>query len=969
MIGQTVSHYRVVDLLGAGGMGVVYKAEDARLRRAVALKFLPPELTLDVDAKQRLIHEAQAASALDHPNICTIYEIDETSDGRLFVAMAYYPGETLKQRLARGPLSIDEALSILRHIAGGVAAAHDAGIVHRDIKPANVMLTTSGEVKLVDFGLAKLPGRTMLTRTGTTVGTIAYMAPEQVAGLEADARTDVWALGIVLYEMLTGALPFTATNEAALLNAILHDSPRPVSDSRPELDGVLQALVTRALQKDPAARFASAREFADELATIEAAHRPAAAALARRSVRKLQLRSRVAVPLIAILIIVAAVSAWWIYRNNNAEKAAATALQEIRRLTAQDNYVKALMVARDAERIIGNRPELQALVNEASTAQAVHTNPPGASVWVRDVALRSDWMLLGTTPLEGARLPQGEQRWRIERTGYITLEFIASAPRFSDPFLLTATGSIPDRMVRIPAGDAGIVLTGYDFNRTIRLGEYLIDKYEITNREFKEFVDAGGYQNRQYWTYPFIRDGRVLTPDEAFAEFHDRTGRPGPSTWEVGAYPSGQDNYPVAGVSWYEAAAYAAFKGRSLPTVYHWLRAAGTGSGQYIVPFSNFSGASVEAGRSLAVGPFGLYDAAGNVKEWCLNEMEPGRSKYILGGGANEPDYMFIYADARSPFDRSPANGFRTARYLKPDSVPDVSTRLIPYRARDYDKEKPVSDEVFRAYSSLYAYDPAPLAASIDRVDDSAPGWRRERVSFAATYGKDRIIANVFLPRTGKPPYQAVVFWPGGTALGMPSSDAPGQIYAIDWLVLSGRAVVYPTLYGSYERRTDRSDTWPDMTHAYTEWVTRQINDARRTADYIESRSDFRRDEIGFLGSSWGGRMGSIVLALDRRYRCAVFLSGGLSPTGAPPEVDPFNFAPHVSVPLLMVNGNQDYIFSVTGGQNPLFRALGTPSQDKRHIVLPGGHGVIFDRRTDVIREALDWFDRYLGPVRPSAEP
>ena len=205
MIGETISHYRILELLGAGGMGVVYKAEDTRLKRLVALKFLPIELTKDLEAKERLMQEAQAASALDHPNICTIHEIDETPDGRLFLALAYYDGETLKQRVARGPLPIDQAVDIASQVARAVLAAHEAGIVHRDIKSANILVTRRGEVKLLDFGLAKLAGQTALTRTGTTVGTVAYMSPEQINGDNATERSDVWALGVVLYEILDRA--------------------------------------------------------------------------------------------------------------------------------------------------------------------------------------------------------------------------------------------------------------------------------------------------------------------------------------------------------------------------------------------------------------------------------------------------------------------------------------------------------------------------------------------------------------------------------------------------------------------------------------------------------------------------------------------------------------------------------------------------------------------------------------------
>ena len=192
MIGKTISHYRILEKLGQGGMGIVYKAEDTKLKRTVALKFLPPELTRDADAKARFIREAQAAAALDHPDICTIYEIDEAED-RTFISMAYIDGERLKDKIERGPLKLEDAVEIAIHIAQGLQAAHEKGIIHRDIKSANVMLTASGQVKVMDFGLAKLAGTTAVTREGTTLGTAGYMSPEQARGEGADSRTDIWS--------------------------------------------------------------------------------------------------------------------------------------------------------------------------------------------------------------------------------------------------------------------------------------------------------------------------------------------------------------------------------------------------------------------------------------------------------------------------------------------------------------------------------------------------------------------------------------------------------------------------------------------------------------------------------------------------------------------------------------------------------------------------------------------------------
>jgi tetratricopeptide (TPR) repeat protein len=264
-----VAQYEVVGRLGGGGMGVVYTARDTKLGRRVALKFLPPQWSHDESAKERFIREAQAASATDHPNICTIHDIATADDGQLFIVMAHYEGETLKQRLERGPLPLEEAIDIAAQVAEGLAKAHAQGVVHRDIKPGNLMLTEDG-VKILDFGLAKLAdARLKLTLEGSTVGTIAYMSPEQVRGDEADVRSDVWAAGVVLYEMLAGTAPFRGGYPEAIAHAIKNDPPAPLRTARPEVSEALEQVAFRALHKDPNVRFQSARDLARALRRLQ----------------------------------------------------------------------------------------------------------------------------------------------------------------------------------------------------------------------------------------------------------------------------------------------------------------------------------------------------------------------------------------------------------------------------------------------------------------------------------------------------------------------------------------------------------------------------------------------------------------------------------------------------------------------------------------------------------------------------
>jgi serine/threonine protein kinase len=271
LAGQTVSHFQIHESIGAGGMGVVYRAEDTHLGRAVALKFLLPSYGIGAGAKARFLREAKLIAALDHPNLCTIHEVGTSEDGRFFLAMALYPGENLKARMTRGgPMGEGDVLEIARQIAGGLQRAHEAGIVHRDLKPGNVMLLPDGTVKILDFGLARARDQS-LSEPGARFGTVSYMSPEQIRGEPADARTDLWALGVVLYEMLTARKPFGGEQDIAIAHAILHDEPVPVSTHRGDVSSGLAALVFRLLQKDPARRYATASELLADIARVDTA--------------------------------------------------------------------------------------------------------------------------------------------------------------------------------------------------------------------------------------------------------------------------------------------------------------------------------------------------------------------------------------------------------------------------------------------------------------------------------------------------------------------------------------------------------------------------------------------------------------------------------------------------------------------------------------------------------------------------
>ncbi|MDQ2980155.1 MAG: SUMF1/EgtB/PvdO family nonheme iron enzyme [Acidobacteriota bacterium] len=509
-------------------------------------------------------------------------------------------------------------------------------------------------------------------------------------------------------------------------------------------------------------------------------------------------------------------------------------------------------------------------------------------------------------------------------------------------------------MVRVPGGKFQPPIPGFEALPEVPLDDFLIDRHEVTNEDFKKFVDAGGYQKHEFWKEPFARDGKTISFEGAMAAFRDATGRPGPSTWELGSFPKGFERHPVAGVSWYESAAYAAFAGKSLPTVYHWNKAAQTRASLLISPVSNFQGAGTLPVGDERISGFGTTDMAGNVKEWCLNETSGGK-RFILGGGFGEPTYMFIDRDGQSPWDRRANYGFRCVK-LSASPPPKASAR-IEVVFRDFSKEKPVSDELFRAYKGNYAYDKGELNARVEETLTSED-WRQEKVSFDAAYGGERVIAYLFLPKDAPPPYQTVVLFPGSGAI---AADKFALTVYADFVPRSGRALLAPIYKSTYERRDALKDDNPTETAFYRDHMIAWSKDLGRSLDYLETRRDIRGDALAYLGLSWGSQVAPVLLAVEPRFKVAILLAGGLDFSRTLPDAEQINFLTRVRIPTLLINGRFDHFFPVETSQRPFFTLLGTPEADKRYVLYETGHA---PPRKEVIRESLDWLDKYLGAIK-----
>ncbi|MHC4518452.1 MAG: protein kinase domain-containing protein, partial [Planctomycetota bacterium] len=905
LVGRKVGSFAIVEMIGRGGMGVVYLAHDTKLDRSVAIKSMPAELQASATAQARFQREARLLASLNHPNIAAIHDIIEQDEIAGYLVLEYVPGQTLAQRIAREPLNVEEALSIGRQVAEAVSAAHENGVIHRDLKPGNIKITPEGKVKVLDFGLAKAAvgedrsGETTVTQPGRVMGTPAYMSPEQACGKPTDKRSDIWSLGCVLYEMLTGKVPFPGQTTSDMLASVL--TAEPDWQALPaEVDPAVGDLIGKCLQKDPERRYSSAAELHQDLVDCQATlTAPAPKAIDLKTLLNSLRKPQVAIGSLAVFLVLCVAIVWLTNRSAKVRWARFEVLPEIERLVEQDKFLAAFSLARQAEKYIPKDPVLAELWPAMSRNYSIITTPSGADIFFKEYsAMDGQWQYLGQSPLENIRFPCGAYRCMVQKEGFEIRESIADV-HLRDPNMLTLEvvlqeeGSNPG-MVLIPAQTLGAHLSYVSKIERVQAPAYLMDKHEVTNQQFKEFVDKGGYQGRDYWKHKFIKDGRELSWAEAMREFRDKIGRPGPSTWEGGTYPQGQEMYPVSGVSWYEAAAYTEFAGKSLPTIYHWSTATRPFEAPMVVPFSNFSGEGpAPVGSHQGIGLTGLYDTAGNVKEWCFNATDdPGDHRYILGAAWGEQVYQFGNADSRSPWDRAAANGFRCVRYPDgQDSVPDSLFRPIArLPLRDYSKETPVSDEQFQFYKELYAYDRIELNAVVESVDNSPRHWREEKITFDAAYGGERVIAYLILPKGMRPPYQPVVYFPGANAIRQSSSEGLLKDFGtfsslyLDFVIKSGRAVLYPVYKGTYERQIDREHSrLGSRPIAYRDWVIQLSKDLGRSIDYLETREDIDNEKIAYYGMSWGARVGPIMLAVEERIKLGILVVGGFGGDQYPP--------------------------------------------------------------------------------------
>ena len=1000
-------------------MGEVYRATDTRLGRDVALKVLPSGVGRDPDRLARFQREAKALAAIDHPNIVTVYSVEEAdapgAGGRVhFLTMQLVEGQSLaeliqpeaesassrlregdsaarreshqpgapgvgprRRDVGRAPsnLTIENIIDIARQLADGLSVAHEKGIVHRDLKLANVMLTPDGAVKILDFGLAKELRATDAadetetsaqgTAFGVVMGTPAYMSPEQIEGKPVHASSDMFSLGIVLFELFTGKRPFTGDSPAALASSILRDAPPRASQLKPGVPPALDALIAECLDKNSARR-PTAKALGDRLHQLQ---QPAAAQ------HKSTLRNPwVIIPAALVVLAIAGAITWSSVSKSRRAVFVAESLPRIESLARDGKYIEAFELARSVDSETGTATVSKDIRDLFSIPVSVVSEPAGAAITFRPFGRTDRGTAVGITPIKDVRVPRGALHFRAELAGYRSADLVTGSNNALRFELMPENGA-DFEMIRVPAGPFRLwALGGVRVNPQVTLGSFLIDQHEVTNKEFAAFVAAGGYSKEEFWKHPFVEGNGTLTFREAMARFVDSTGRPGPATWKVGAYPDGEDYMPVGGVSWYEAAAYAAFAGKELPTIYHWYLA-DTANDIQMLPGLVLSNANYEdsgprmSGRSSrSMSAYGALDMAGNVREWAANASDNG-TRLTLGGSWTDPAYQYLFPDPRSPFDRSPGNGLRTMKRIGGEETPGLAASLPAMPLIDPRTRRPVSDAEYAVFTRFYERKSVPLDARIESTDESSSVWIKHRVSFAAGYGGERTMALLYLPRTAKPPYQVVIQMAGAATFYRKSSATEKDIFGwsyCEYLLRGGRAVMLPIWKGAYERSDGfhpLHTEWP----SYREHVMQWVSELRQSINYLETRDDVAKDKIGYQGISNGSVWAPIFLALEPRVKTGLLQLGGLlvvpiHETPMPPEIDAFNYAPHVTQPVLMMNGRSDAIFPYENAQVPLFRLLGTPAQNKDHKTYPSGHSSS-EWQNELIKESLNWLDRWFGAV------
>ena len=670
-----------------------------------------------------------------------------------------------------------------------------------------------------------------------------------------------------------------------------------------------------------------------------------------------------------LLIFILSISNIFLFRESNLsdirQEAYTAGFKKIDDLIQKEDYISAYNIAKDYYDELPNDSLIFNKLNQTSIETDIQSNPSEAKVYFKEID-SDEWIYIGDTPLV-TRLPgisssaRGYINFKITKDGYLdntlltTVGFIKgiSLRKEMNFYELTPLSEAKSNMVRIPGGNTRLFVSELGDLNNVDLKPYWIDKFEVTNAEYQKFVDEGGYKKNIYWDKIIGEDGKTIGWEAAMELFVDKSGLSGPSTWSNGTYQSSQENYPVIGVSWYEARAYAKWVGKTLPTIYHWYKAAMYwGESTVISPRSNFSGMPSEVGKYNVLSSYGCFDMAGNAREWGSNPHKNG-NRSVMGGGYDDETYFFTDNFSQHPINRYKTNGFRCV--ILPDDETNLvsADTLIQSFTRDFYSFQPISDEVFNIYNGMFKYDKSPLNIKVmsDSIDNGEV-WYKKVVEIDAAYGQVRLPLNIFIPKNETPPFKTVVFVPGSGSITNRNSQYLNA-NRMSFLLRSGYALIWPIYMGTYERGYPEFPNYVENdSKIYADQMIMMVKDYSRAIDYVQEQDEFL-NEVYYYGISWGGMLGPLFLANEDRIIKAVWQVAGLGVRKTRPEANPLTFLSRINKPVLMLNGIYDQYFPFETSQKPMYDLLSLQEPMKKMITYKSAHS---PPGSQTSKEILNWF-------------
>ena len=674
-------------------------------------------------------------------------------------------------------------------------------------------------------------------------------------------------------------------------------------------------------------------------------------------------KSKILFGIVSSLLLLAIFNYFYNKINNNQNLINET-IPQIINLYDEGEINKVFSILNELNKNFPDNEIINSYLDKSSRYAYLKSNIEGIDVSIK-YGDDSVYNFLGKTPLDSFRVPYSRNS-HILKLVHNGIEYLQK-PRLNHNY------KFPDKTINIPEGhkvflgsNARMFLQGINF-KEINLNPFSISKNEVTNKEYQKFMDSGGYDNPSYWDFPFEIDGVIYDFNSSIQKFTDKYGKKGPSNWSYGKFPSGLDNHPVTGISWFEARAYAKYSNLSLPNVYQWLYSSGISDrenvfviNQSISEQSNYNSIQTRPVDNSLGSYNELNNIGGNVKEWATNPYGNKKTKFsILGGSYLEPSYTFNNYYSQSPFDRSLGNGIRLLKNLT-NEVSKFDNEIIPEFQRDFSKLSDVSDDVFEIFKNQFDYNDKPLNSTTTNLDGYQDGYTVQKFEMETTYESDeKLFGYIIYSNEFKNKYNPIIEFPNASSIGNnDDSFLPERLLNnFKYLIDEGYAIIHPIYHNTYSREKTHNTFWPDDSENYKNTIIKIGQDFRRSIDYIETRKDFNINNLSYFGGSWGSTTSNYLLAIDERVKSAFLLVGGLMMQKSKNEVEAHYYLRRIKTPILHIIGKLDGIFGYGESYLPWKDLVGTEPENLKTIEYDNfGHGIPKDT---IIKYHQNWIEKY----------